>query len=307
MASGRRPMSQSVTPMPPRPTTVHGFAEMDVISPADVLRRHLDVFHSTGTLPSLKPRRRAVTPMPYDGAPFRAADMVKVGIDRAHRLTPSKSSPSKRNISSIMVLYTHDSRFLKTDSQAVKKVTAADLEPLAQRSGFVSRELLQMYKVFQKHANPTTKGVDVPAFAEFMHRFGGADPHDEFIMQRLFEYTNTRGAFYVTFEQCVETLRVIKKGDASAKAELYFKLIDTSGNGWISMDDIMVGAETRPMGDGHLNIMKERRKITTMKVAGAAFKQADKNPDQRITLEDLLGAVRSNNEVRRFFERLGFL
>jgi len=132
--------------MPPRPTTVHGFAEMDVMSPADVLRRHLDVFHSTGNLPSIKPRRRAVTPMSDDGAPYRAADMVKVGIDRAHRLTPSKSSPSKRHISSIMVLYTHDSRFLKNPI-AQKKVTTADLESLAERSGFQSRELMKFMKV----------------------------------------------------------------------------------------------------------------------------------------------------------------
>ena len=74
-----------------------------------------------------------------------------------------------------------------------------------------------VWQPFQKVANPTTKGVDVTGYAEFMQKFGGVDPTDEYILQRLFDVTNTRGAFYVTFEQCVEMLRILKKGDTVAK------------------------------------------------------------------------------------------
>merc|ERR1711865_1078718 len=65
------------TPLPARPTTVYGFAEMDVLSPADVLRRHLNVFNSanTGNLPSLKPKRHNLTLLkprtPYRVAPIQ--------------------------------------------------------------------------------------------------------------------------------------------------------------------------------------------------------------------------------------------
>ena len=38
-------------------------------------------------------------------------------------------------------------------------------------------------------------------------------------------------AFYVTFEQCVETLRIIKKGDTVTKAELFFHMADRNNNG----------------------------------------------------------------------------
>lgn len=149
--------------------------------------------------------------------------------------------------------------------------------------------------------------MDAPAFGDFVQKFAGVDSQDEFIVQRLFDMTNTRGAFYVTFEQCVETLRVIKKGDPTAKAELFFHLVDSTSSGFITMDDILELAQTRPMGDGHLNIVKERRKITTMKIAGVIFKQIDKSPDGRINLDELLGAVRSSSEVRRFFDRMGFI
>lgn len=299
-------MRYQPSPLPPRPTTVHGFAEMDVMSPADVLRRHLDVFHSTGNLPSIKPRRRAMTPMHDDGAPYRAADMVKVGIDRAHRLTPSKSSPSKRHISSIMVLYTHDSRFLK-NPVAQKKMTSADLEPLAERSGFQARELLRFIKPFQKLANPTTKGLDLAGFAEFMHKFANLDPADDYLLERLFDVTNTRGAFYVVFEQCVETLRILKKGDTITKAELFFAMVDKNNNGWICTQEIENLVKTKPMGDGHLNILKERRKITTSKIAGTIFRLLDKNQDGRVSQEEFLNAVTLNGEVRRFFDRIGFM
>lgn len=292
--------------MPPRPTTVHGFAEMDVMSPADVLRRHLDVFHSTGNLPSIKPRRRAVTPMSDDGAPYRAADMVKVGIDRAHRLTPSKSSPSKRHISSIMVLYTHDSRFLKNPI-AQKKVTTADLESLAERSGFQSRELMKFMKPFQKLSNPTTKGLDASAFIDFMQKFISIDSADEFLCQRLFDVTNTRGAFYVVFEQCVDTLRVFKKGDTVAKAELFFNMVDLNNNGFICMSEIDNLVQTKPPGDGHMDLMKEKRKIHMSKIATAIFRLLDKNQDGRISREEFLNAISVSTEVRRFFDRAGFL
>jgi len=295
--------------MPPRPTTVHGFAEMDVMSPADVLRRHLDVFHSTGNLPSIKPRRRAVTPgadVAPMRSPYRAADMVKVGIDRAHRLTPSKSSPSKRHISSIMVLYTHDSRFLK-NPVAQKKVTTADLEPLAERSGFQPRELLRFIKPFQKLSNPTTKGLDAGAFTEFMQKFINIDPADEFLCQRLFDVTNTRGAFYVVFEQCVDTLRIFKKGDTMAKGELFFSMVDLNNNGFINMQEMENLVQTKPPGDGHMDLMKEKRKIHMTKVGASIFRLLDKNLDSRVSKEEFLNAISVSAEVRRFFGRTGFL
>merc|ERR1711871_1869711 len=204
-----------------------------------------------------------------------------------------------------MVLYTHDSRFLK-NPVAVKKVTSADLEPLAERSGFMSRELLRFIKPFQKLANPTTKGLDVNGFAEFMQKFGGVDPTDEYILQRLFDVTNTRGAFYVTFEQCVEMLRVLKKGDTVAKAELFFNMVDDNNNGWITLPEIEHLVQTRAADGGHFNIVKERRKLTTCKIAGAVYRAIEKSTDTRINREEFLSTVVLNSEVRRFFDRLGF-
>jgi len=205
-----------------------------------------------------------------------------------------------------MVLYTHDSRFLK-NPVAVKKVTSADLEPLAERSGFMPLELLRFFKPFQKLANPTTKGLDLSAYSEFMHKFVPIDPEDDHIMQRLFDITNTRCAFYVTFEQCVETLRIIKKGDTVTKAELFFHMADRNNNGYVSLEEIETLVQTKASVDGHFNIVKERRKLTTNKIAASVFRLLDKSLDTRLSHEEFLTAIGPNAEVCRFFDRLGFM
>ena len=37
----------------------------------------------------------------------------------------------------------------------------------------------------------------------------------------------------------METLRILKKGDAVSKAELFFNMVDFNGNGFISLDEIL--------------------------------------------------------------------
>ena len=80
-------------------------------------------------------------------------------------------------------------------------------------------------------ANPTTKGVDVHDFGDFMQKFANVDPADEHIVQRLFDVTNTRGAFYLTFEQVIDLLRILKQGDTGTKADLFYSMADAENNG----------------------------------------------------------------------------
>lgn len=293
------------TPLPPRPTTVYGFAEMDVLSPADVLRRHLSVFNNatTGNLPSLRPKRLNRTVL-KPRTPYRVADMVKVGIDRAHRLTPSRSSPSKRHISSIMVLFTHDSRFLEGPA-TTKKVTADELEPLVARTGFALNELLRFSKVFQKLlTGPLTRGIDVQGFGEFMAKFGPLDPHDDQLNRRLFEVQNTRGGYHLEFERVVELLQLLKKADTITKAKLFYTLVDVSSSDRLSLSEIdsFFGGP-----DKQEDIVKERRKLSVNKVMDTIYEVLEKSRDTRISKEEFLSAIMLHADVVRFFDRIGYL
>jgi len=294
------------TPLPARPTTVYGFAEMDVLSPADVLRRHLNVFNSanTGNLPSLKPKRHNLTLL-KPRTPYRVADMVKVGIDRAHRLTPSRSSPSKRHISSIMVLYTHDSRFLEGPT-ATKKVTADELEPLVGRTGFALNELLRFSKLFQKLlSSPLTRGVDLQGFGEFMAKFGHLDSHDDQLNKRLFDVQNTRGGYHLEFERCVELLHLLKKADTVTKAKLFYTLVDEGAGDRLSLNDIdcFFGGPVIVKDD----IVKERRRLSVNKVMDTVFQVLEKSKDTRISKEEFLSAIMLHADLVRFFDRIGYL
>lgn len=233
--------------------------------------------------------------------------MVKVGIDRAHRLTPSLSSPSKRHISSIMVLYTHDSRFLQNPTSS-KKVTPADLEPLASRTGFHVRELMKFLKNFQKLVNPKSKGVDQQGFTDFMAKTVNIDPTDEKLCQRLFEVQNSRGAAYLVFDQVVELVHMLKKGTMMTIAELFYRIIDTKGNGWVALSEIEEIFEPPERREGaQLDIVKERRKITMIRIMASIYEILDKKKDARISQEEFINAVCLHPDVAKYFDRIGFL
>lgn len=291
--------------LPTRPTTVYGFAEMDVLSPSDVLRRHLDVFKNASTcnLPSLKPRRGSLTALERR-TPYRVANMVKVGIDRSHRLTPSAASPSKRHISSIMVLYTHDSRFLDSPS-ATKKVTADALEPLVGRTGFAVNELLKFSKVFQKLLpGALARGVDQQGFSNFIAKFGPFDPCDEKLNRRLFEVQNRRGGFHLEFERVVEMLQLFKKSDTVTKAKLFYTLVDEAASDRLSLSEI----DTFFGGpDRQDDIVKEQRRLSVSKIMDTIYEVLGKARDTRISKEEFLSAILQHGDVVRFFDRIGYL
>lgn len=233
--------------------------------------------------------------------------MVKVGIDRAHRLTPSRSAPSKRHISSIMVLYTHDSRFLQAAS-AAKKVTVADLEPLAERSGFSQRELMKFLKPFQKLLNPATKGVDLLGFSEYLSKTLQLDPSDDKLCKRLFDVQNTRNGYYLLFEQVLELLEVLKKGDTADLANLFWSVVDHTGTGWVAMSEVVALFEPPDRGpSGQLDIVKERRKMTIQTIMNTIYTVLEKKKDARISQEEFMNAVALHPDVTRFFDRIGFL
>jgi len=292
------------TPLPPRPNTAYGFGEMDVLSPSDVLRRHLGVFKntSTGDLPSIKPRRAKPTTL-QPRCPYRVPS-GKIGIDRSHRLTPSRSSPSMRQISSIIVLYTHDSQFLDAPA-AVKKITADELEPLVERTGFTLKEMFGFSKWFQKLlSGPLARGVDQEGFANFMNKFGPFDSSDTKLNKRLFDVQNTRGGFNMEFDRVVEMLNLLKKSDTLTKAKMFYTLVDESASGRLSLSEI----------DGFFggplqldDIVKEHRKLSVNKIMDAVYVVLGKGRDARISKEEFLSAVMQHADVIRFFDRVGYL
>jgi len=73
------------------------------------------------------------------------------------------------------------------------------------------------------------------------------------------------------------------------------------------MSEIDNLVQTKPPGDGHMDLMKEKRKIHMSKIATAIFRLLDKNQDGRISREEFLNAISVSTEVRRFFDRAGFL
>ena len=136
-------------------------------------------------------------------------------------------------------------------------------------------------------------------------------------MERLFVVTNFRNAFYVSFEQCIETLRILQRGSVSAKADLLFSLADEMNTGNIGLSDIEMLLET---SKHNFDIVKERRKNTGAKVMLAAFKYRDAydqaqgrgphdvvDAEKLISREEFVNAAESCKEVGRFCERLGFL
>jgi len=184
----------------------------------------------------------------------------------------------------------------------------ADLEPLAARTGFQTRELMRFLKAFQKLVNPATKGLDQGCFSEFMNKIVQLDQTDDIMCKRLFEVQNTRGAYYLVFEQIVELLQILKKGDTTAKAELFYRIVDVQATGWLGIADLeeMFDPGERASG-AQLNIIKERRKITLNKIMSSIYTVLDKKKDARIGREEFLNAVCLHPDVTRFFDRMGFL
>ena len=59
----------------------------------------------------------------------------------------------------------------------------------------------------------------------------------------------------------------------------------------------IVALQTKASVDGHFNIVKERRKLTTNKIAASVFRLLDKSLDTRLSHEEFLTAIGPNAEV----------
>ena len=88
--------------------------------------------------------------------------MVKVSMDRHHRLTSCASSPSKRYINGTIVLYRHGIPLTLALEKSKEKIVVADFEQLSVKSGFQVKELQRLAKSFSKFVNPTTRGLILP-------------------------------------------------------------------------------------------------------------------------------------------------
>jgi len=269
---------------------------------------------TTGHLPSLRQDMAKTVPHYPKRQPtaYRAADMVKVSLDRHHRLTSNVDSPSKRYIQRTIVLYRHGIPATTALLAKSQKMSFGDIEVIAERTGFPLKELQKFSKTFARFANPTTRGVDAHAFAELFAKVEKLDPTDKLVLERLFAVANFRGAFYVTFDQCVEILRAMRFGDINAKADLFFNMADVQHEESLGLVDFATLLQTNPE-DFHL--LKERRKKTATKVIVAAFAHRDAFAQSQgrpveaetITREEFLHAATGSKEVSKFCGRLGFL
>lgn len=293
----------NVSSLPPRPTSVYGFAELDVLSPADVLRRHLSIFSPPiGTLPSVKPSAKALSWK----SPYRPADAVKVSVTHCHRLTAQPSSPSKRPMTSTVVLYTHDSPFLDTFSSQTKKVTEGALQPLVDATGFTLNELFRFNKAFLKlRPGPHARGIDLKGFSAFIHRFGPFDESDEKVNQRMFVVQNQglRGNF-LDFDRVIDLLQQLKKSDTLTMARFFYTLVDERASDRLSLNEIdsFFGGP-----DKISDIVKEHRRLSVNKIMSTIYQVLEKDVDARITKEEFLSALMLHADSVRFFDRAGYL
>ena len=66
--------------------------------------------------------------------------------------------------------------------------------------------------------------------------------------------------------------------------------------------------QTKPLAEGHMNIQMERRRLTILKTIKIVFAHLERTlAGNQISREELLNVVQTNPEVRRFFDRLGFM
>lgn len=254
-----------------------------------------------------------------DGAPYRCARPSGVSIERGHRLSGRDDSPSKRNATRHMVLYTHKSPFI-TSINTGKKMTPADFEKLSDKSGYSPNELLKFHKMFTRLT--VGKGVDVSGLSQFLARFANVDPGDEFVCRRLFELINRRGQPHVSFDQVIGLLQILKPpgialagfesdtgalADAPntiAKLHLFFDIIDTNQSGFICVREIQDLTATR---SGDIDIAKERRKMMVEKVTKDIYDFLGKTRNGTLSRDELLHVVGGCKEIRRFFSKALYL
>lgn len=213
-----------------------------------------------------------------------------------------------------MVLYTRDSPFIAGVRNIPKKMLPGDFDKLAEKTGYPQQELLKYHKFFSNLA--IGKGVDCQGLSTFLGRFGNVDPTDEFVCRRLFEVVNTRGHPTVSFEQVIGLLQIIKPpglnpfdtegmmNDTSAmctKVHLFFDIVDTNQSGNLCMREIQDMTMTKNCDK--LDVAKERRKMMLDKVMMQVYEELGKARTDNISREELLHAVGSIPEVKRFFSK----
>jgi len=286
---------------------------------------------STGELPSIaapgqfsmlsarsKMQSSELGMRPRSSFPYRHSPPSAVSIEIGHQLSAAVNAPAKRNASRHVVLYTHDSPFT-VKGKIVKKMTAADFEQLASKTGYPATELLKFHKFFNKlvhngqAGSSKLKGVDEKGLAMFLGRFGNIDPTDDCVCKRLFEINCVRGNPTLSFEQAMAILQLIKPPgrrmerdvplcDAPgtiAKVHLFFDIVDTNQSGQLCLREIQV--ITRISNADRFNVAKERRKMMVDKVMQDVYDALSKQRTDYITREELLHAVGTSPDIQRFF------
>jgi len=108
-----------------------------------------------------------------------------------------------------MVLYTHDSPFIKCRIRSAKKMTPEEFQKLVDKYRFGLTELTKFYKCFLK-LQIDQKGIDLEGFTHFLAKFGNVDPTDGPVCRRLYEVINHRGNPTITFDQAIGLIYLLK-------------------------------------------------------------------------------------------------
>ncbi|CAF1403279.1 unnamed protein product [Adineta ricciae] len=173
-----------------------------------------------------------------------------------------------------------------------------EIAALKANSKLSEKEIREIYEEFQKSGGAGDGKISKDEFHRYYKKSAGCDDEDGILANNTFSAFDTNHDGHINFTEFVFAILAQSKTDMNSILDFSFEIMDTSGDGLISFDELKSYLEKATiLAVGH----EEASTIDTNRTAENIFQEFRLSRTQKMNKQQFIQGCKKNEQIGKIF------